>query len=125
MANLCEFIKEDGEQCGAYAVTDSNYCVSHEPAMREVKLAAVRKGGASESYQKLDLALSQLTINNSSDVVKATVQTINELRAGTLPPKVANTIGYLLGIALKAFDQADLTNRVEVIERVILERSTR
>lgn len=125
MANLCEFIKGDGEQCGAYAVNGSGFCVSHDPTMREVKLDAVKKGGASEGYQKLNLELPPLTINNSSDVVKATVQTINELRAGTLPPKIANTIGYLLGIALKAFDQSDLTNKLEVIERVILERSTK
>ena len=122
---MCEFIKEDGEQCGAYAVANSNYCVSHDPTMREVKLDAVKKGGSSENYRKLDLELSPLTIKNSSDVVTATVQTINELRAGTLPPKIANTIGYLLGIALKAFEQSDLTNKLEVIERVILERSTK
>ena len=125
MAKLCEFIKEDDEQCGAYAVANSNYCVSHDPAMREVKFEAVKKGGASESYEKLNLALPPLIIGNSSDVIKATVQTINELRSGALPPKVANTIGYLLGIALKAFEQADLNNRLQVIERVILERSTR
>lgn len=125
MAQLCEFIKEDGEQCGAYAVANSDYCVSHDPTMREVKLEAVKKGGASESYKTMNIALSPLTINNSSDVVKATIQTINELRTGTLPPKVANTIGYLLGIALKGFEQADLNNRLQVIERVILERSTR
>lgn len=125
MAQQCEYIKENGQQCGGYAVNDSAYCISHEPNMHEEKLEAVRKGGSSESYQKLDLKLNPLTIQNSFDVIGAVIQTVNELRAGKIPPKMASTIGYLLGIALKAFEQADLKNRVEVIERVILERSTR
>ena len=125
MAQQCEFIKEDNQQCGGYAVDDSIYCINHEPTMKETKLNAVRKGGASESYQTLNLNLNPLTIKNSSDVIGAVLQTINELREGKLPPKAASTIGYLLGIALKAFEQADLKNRVEMVEKVILERSVR
>jgi hypothetical protein len=125
MANRCEYIKDDGQQCGGFAVDGSVYCINHEPEMKETKLEAVRKGGASENHQYLDIKLCPLSIKRSSDVVEAVIQTINELREGKMSPKAASTIGYLLGIALKAFEQTDLTNRVQVIERVILERSTK
>jgi hypothetical protein len=125
MTKQCEYINENGQQCGGDAIDGSVYCLSHDPNQKEARLERSQKGGASESYQKLNLKLEPLTIQDATDVVGAVVQTINEVREGKLPPKVASTIGYLLGIALKAFEQADLKNRVEVIERVILERSTK
>lgn len=124
MAQQCLFIKPDGTQCGGYATNGSAYCISHNPALAETKAEAVKKGGASEGYQKLNLDLAPLTIQNPSDVVTAIVQTINEVRSGTLPPKIASTLGYLLGIALKAFEVSELDSRLEVIERIILERKT-
>ncbi len=125
MTQHCTYIKENGELCGAYAVHGSMFCLNHEPTMQETKRAAVQKGGQATSYDTLALALPPLTIVNASDVVSAAIQTINEVRAGNLPPKVASTIGYLLGVALKGFEQSELQNRVQTIERVILERSTK
>jgi len=41
----------------------------------------------------------------------------NEPEAGTL--EKARTVGYLAGIALKAVEVADLSARVEAVERVL------
>jgi hypothetical protein len=68
------------------------------------------------------LALPELVINTPNDVVTAAVQTVNEVRTGQLPPKVASTIGYLLGVVLKAYEVANLDQRVEMIESVLIER---
>lgn len=125
MNNQCEFIKQNNKHCGAYAVQNSQYCINHEESMKETKHNAVAKGGSSDSYQKLNLNLPPLTIDNPSDVTSAVVQTINELRSGTVPPKIANTIGYLLGIALKAFEVAEIDRKIEAIDRIILERKVR
>lgn len=100
----------------------SSYCINHEPRMQEKKLEAVKNGGAAISYEKLGLALPEMVISNPSDVVGAAVQTVNEVRTGQLPPKVASTIGYLLGIVLKAYEVANLDQRVELIESVLVER---
>src|SRR5215207_7353929 len=45
-----------------------------------------------------------------------------EPEAGTL--EKARTVGYLAGIALKAVEVADLSGRVEAMERVIKSRKT-
>ena len=122
MNKRCIYIKSDTKQCGAYAVQNSQYCINHEDSMKDIKQLAVAKGGASESYQALDLNLPPLTINSSADIVSATVQIINELRTGQLPPKIANTVGYLLGIAIKAFEVSEIDKKLETIDRIILEK---
>jgi hypothetical protein len=122
MTENCIFIKTNGERCGGYPVEGSDYCINHEPRLQEKKLEAVKNGGAASSYEKLELALPELVINTPNDVVTAAVQTVNEVRTGQLPPKVASTIGYLLGVVLKAYEVANLDQRVEMIESVLIER---
>jgi hypothetical protein len=124
MAEQCIFIKKDGKRCGSYPVESSSYCINHEPRMQEKKLEAVRSGGAATSYKKLSLTLQAMTISTPGDVVTAAVQAVNEVRTGQLPPKVASTIGYLLGIVLKAYEVSNLDQRVEMIESVLVERRT-
>lgn len=122
MAEQCAFVKKDGVRCGGYPVEESVYCINHETRMQEKKLEAVRSGGAATSYEKLELALPAMVINAPADVVGAAVQIVNEVRAGQLPPKVASTIGYLLGVVLKAYEVSNLDQRVEMIESVLVER---
>lgn len=125
MENQCEYIKKNGTRCGGYAVTGSEFCINHDPAMKEAKLAAVKKGGASESYQALDLKLPPIEIVGASDVVPVVIQLINELRSGEIPPRIATSVGYLLGIALKALEISDVEKKIETFERIILERGKR
>lgn len=40
----CQYIKSDGKQCGAYAVSRSQFCFSHDPANKKKHLNAVKKG---------------------------------------------------------------------------------
>lgn len=123
MAKLrCAFINENDQQCRGYAIKDSEYCLSHDPDMEEMRIDRARKGGASESYEKLNLNLPPLTITNSSDIVQGLLVLVNEVRTGQIPPRVATTIGYLLGIALKAYEITEVEQKVERIEQVIVER---
>ena len=46
--------------------------------------------------------------------------TINQVRRGDLDPKVANTVGYLAGMLLKALDAGALEDRLLALERVVL-----
>lgn len=115
----CAYIKEDGEYCRGYAIKDSEYCLSHDPDMQEARLERARRGGASESYEKLELDLPPLEITNSEDIVQGILQIINEVRTGQIPPRVATTIGYLLGIALKAYEVSGVDKKVDAIEKAL------
>lgn len=125
MDKQCEYIKKDGTRCGGYAVTDSDLCINHDPEMKEIKMAAVKKGGSAETYQTLGLQLPPIEVVTASDVVPVIIQLINELRNGEIPSRIATTVGYLLGIALKALEVSDVERRIETFERVILERGKR
>lgn len=121
--NKCIYISEDEISCKAFAIADSGFCLSHDPTKKQARVERAKKGGEADSYQSLDLSLQPLQVTNAGDIVIASVQLINEIREGKLPPKIANSIGYLLGIALKAIEISDVEKRVETIERVIVERS--
>lgn len=121
MEKQCQFIKKDGNRCSGFTIDDSLYCLSHDPSMSEARIVRAKKGGSAESYEKLNLKLEPVSITSSTDVMKIVVKIINELRSGTIPPRIATSIGYLLGIALKAFELGEIEERIKNFEKAIYE----
>ena|SRR3990167_67542 len=125
MNKHCIFVKDNQEQCGGFAIEKSQYCLSHDPDSEKARLERAKKGGAGESYQRLDMKLKPLEIKNAQGIVDASIQLINEVREGALPPKIATTIGYLLSITQKAYEKSNLEYKIETLERILLERGRR
>ncbi len=113
----CVFVKSDGEACQAHTIKESEFCFSHDPNMREEKIAAVSRGGSSprRNYNPLP----EIKIENVKDVVNLLSVTISEVRAGSVELRVANCIGYLSGHLIKAFEISNLENRLEKLEEII------
>lgn len=118
--NQCIYIKEDGEQCNAKPIKGSQYCFSHNPDTKIEKHLAVVKGGLNS--KKVNLNLTPLSIKEAKEVAHLLEDTINGVRSGEIPPNIANTIGYLAGHALKAIELARYADKVESVERVLMER---
>ena len=118
--NDCKYVKPDGERCQAKAMKESEYCFTHNPDTQIEKQLAVVKGGLAKKKVKLDL--KPLSIKNPQEVGGLLEDTINGVRSGEIPPNIANTIGYLAGHALKAFEASNLDQRVEMVESILLER---
>lgn len=115
----CTFIKDNGEQCKAYAMTNSSYCFLHNPDIDpEAKRSAQIQGGKT-TLIKVAEGLPTVKVKSPQDVAVLLEQTINEVREGSLPPQVANCIGYLAGGLLKAFELGDIESRLTSIEDVI------
>lgn len=108
--------------CQANAMTGSNYCYLHNPDIsdEEKRLAQV-KGGEARTLT-LKEALPLLPLDTPNDAVLLIADTIKRVRAGELDIKTANCIGFLSDKLLKAFEVARLNDKVEYIERVILEK---
>jgi len=98
----------------------SDYCFTHNPDTQIEKHLAVVKGGLASKRVKLNL--EPLSIKTPQEVSKLLEDTINRVRSGELPPNIANTIGYLAGHVLKAFEASNLDQRVEMVESILLER---
>jgi hypothetical protein len=120
----CVFIKPDDVQCNANAMSGAEFCYTHNPTIPEDERHEARTRGGKANIVKVANPLSEITINKPSEVVDLLTDTIQEVRRGNLDPRIANTIGYLAGHLLKAFEVTKVADRVETIERVILERRT-
>ena len=118
--NQCIYIKNDGKQCNAKPIKGSKYCFSHNPDTKIEKHLAVVKGGLNSKKVKLDLA--PLSIKDPKEVASLLEQTINGVRSGEIPPNIANTIGYLASHTLKAIEMAKYADKVESVERLLMER---
>lgn len=120
----CKFIKTDGSNCSANAMSGSDYCYYHNPKISpEEKKESQAKGGRANVITVQEPMLP-ISISEPKHVVTLLTDTINDVRAGILDVKIANCIGVLSGQLIKAMDMADISQRVEKIEKVIFEKHT-
>jgi len=115
----CLFVKPNGDQCQANAMTSSDFCYTHNPEIsEEEKREAKSKGGRNRSLAIIN-PLPPIKIEKTRDITALLVETINEVRGGGLDCRVANSIGYLAGVALKAYETSELEDRLDRIEIAI------
>jgi hypothetical protein len=121
MANKCHFRKKDGKICGADAQSEKEVCIFHDPARAADGRRARRAGGASRSQTAtvLPLETPDNPLRNTHEVVSLLSESINHLRRGQLDPRVANAVGYLSGILLKALEQGRTEERLSHLEAVL------
>lgn len=117
----CNFIKPDGKNCNAWPMSNSEFCFTHNPETRKAKRKAVIKGGKANKRQTV--SLEEVKIENPKDIVILIGKTINEVRRGMVDVKIANCVFYGTGQFIKAFEIADLEERVMNIEKVIEEQN--
>ncbi len=110
----CEFVKDDGMRCGAMAMSESELCFSHNPDSTEEKIAAVRKGGAASRGN--DMPLSPMPVQSVDDIKCVIEDTVNRIRTEPFTHQKANSIGYLLNIAVSAIEVKELEKRLQAIE---------
>ena len=58
-------------------------------------------------------------LRNTHEVVTLLSESINHVRRGQLDPRVANAVGYLSGILLKALEQGRTEERLKHLEAVL------
>ena len=109
----------DKKQCGASAMRGSQYCYLHNPEISgEEKLETQTRGGENRRL-KVYQPLIPIKIEKTGDVMKLLTDTINQVRQGSLDCRIGNTIGYLAGIALKAYETSELESRLEKLETAV------
>lgn len=111
--------KINGKQCGANAILGSQFCYHHDPKIsQEEKRKSQMKGGQNRN-QKVTKPLDPVGIVNACDITFLIADTINQVRVGDMDCRVANTIGYLAGVALKSFEISSIEKRLEKIELLV------
>ena len=118
----CSATKADGTHCQASALKDSEYCFFHDPAKAKERMAARKRGGQTGKAATLPATAPDLSLKDGRDVVVLLGQTINQVRRGEVDPRVANAIGYLTGVLLKALEAGDVEERLSFLEEAIAKR---
>jgi hypothetical protein len=113
----CIYIKDNGEQCKAKAIKDSDYCFTHNPDTKIEKQMAVVKGGLNS--KRVRLGLMPLSIETPHDINILLADTINRVRSGEMPPNIANTIGYLSGVLIKSYDTTKINERLISLQEAL------
>ena len=113
----CKAIKQNGEQCKAKAMNDSDYCFTHNPEMKEEKRLAVIKGGLNSGRVKLDL--EPLNVRTPYEAGTLLEDTLNRVRTGEMPTNIANSVGYLVTVMLKAYEASRLEQRLDDLEEAL------
>jgi hypothetical protein len=121
---LCKANKSDGSRCEVAALTDSEFCFFHDPSRAADRKAAQSLGGHGNRIRTLDPGVPDVRIQNSEDTVSLLSETINQVRKGVIDPRVANAVGYLANIALRAVDQNELEARIRKLESLLQNRMT-
>lgn len=119
-AQRCKHIKNNGDQCRAPRTRGGEYCFWHDPSKAAERAAAQRTGGLNNNRSAvLPPDTANLAVGTAEEVVGLLGVTIDQVRVGLLDARVANTIGYLSGVLLRALDVGELQRRVAALEDVI------
>jgi hypothetical protein len=106
----CEFIKPDGNRCCAKARPGRTLCFAHDPKLKDKRDAARRAGGVASARKAAVLPpdTADLCLVTVGDVCTMLAGTINQARRGELDVKIANCLGYLGSVLLKALEGSEL-----------------
>jgi hypothetical protein len=126
MAKKCRFQKKNGDNCGADAQTGKTICVFHDPERAGDGRRARRTGGLNRTRSSVVLASDtpDHPLGNTKDVAGLLADSINQLRRGELDPRVANGVGYLASILLRALEQGPMEERLAYLESILGKSST-
>jgi hypothetical protein len=67
----------------------------------------------------LDADAPDVKIESCQDVAILISETINQVRRGELDPRVANAVGYLANVLIKAVEQGDTEKRLKDLEAAV------
>ena len=125
----CKAVKQDGDPCTAKALQGRDFCFFHDPDNATKAKEAQTKGGASKPVLTVvkswrgqpgeDGETTTIQTPRPDEIVCLLADTIDEVKTGQIDPKIANAVGYLAGVMLKALQHEALEERLQAIEEAI------
>ena len=118
----CQARTGDGSGCQAAALAGSDFCFFHDPDRADERREANAAGGRQGKMKTLAADALDVRVESCQDVVRLISETINQVRRGELDPRVANAIGYLANVLIKAAERGDMEKRLEDLEAAVKSR---
>jgi hypothetical protein len=112
----CRYIKQDGSECHAFTIEGSEFCWFHALECDYARRDAQSKGG--KAYRTgIYAELPVLNLKTIHDVPELLMDTIRQLRAGFIGPRIAATTGYLSGMLIKSLEAGETDKRLKKLEQ--------
>jgi hypothetical protein len=115
----CSATKRDQSNCQAPALPGSQFCFFHDPAKAEKRRQAQAEGGRQNRMKTLEDSVPEVKVEDCGDAIALISATINQVRKGQIDPRVANSIGFLANILIKALERDKLEARIEQLEALL------
>lgn len=115
----CQHVKANGKRCQAIPRASGCLCIFHDPAMAAKRAEGRRRGGKVRSQPAAVLSADtpDLPLKSVADVAALLGRTINYTLRGEIDPRVANAVGVLTSILLKALQGTDLEEHLAKVEQ--------
>jgi hypothetical protein len=111
----CQKPKRDGSQCKASALTGKKYCALHSDASRAAELGS--RGGRRRTVFGPDSLKMFPAPKSAADARDLLAQSMVELRAGQLDPRIATSTCCLVTEFLKCLEMCTIEETVEPLEQ--------
>ena len=115
----CSATKRDESKCNAAAIPGSEFCFFHDPSKAEKRREAQAQGGRQNRTKTLESTVPDVKVEDCGDAIALISETINQVRKGQIDPRVANSVGFLANILIKAVEQNKLETRIEQLEELL------
>jgi len=121
MTTKCSARKKNGDRCSADAQSGKTVCVFHDATKSNDVQRARRAGGINRHRPPAVVGgnTPDRRLESPKDVAQLLAESINLVRRGELDPRLANTVGYLSTILLRALEQGPLEDRMAKLEEML------
>ena len=117
----CKGTTRNGEPCQAWAIEGRHYCFWHAPSAAAERRQAQARGGRARHGRHLETGgdLEELQLQSVGDTLAILGMAIQD--TARLENSVARNraLGYLCGVAIKAFEVSELEERMAALERTL------
>jgi hypothetical protein len=115
----CKATNKDGQPCRAEARTGGDHCIFHDPHLDRQRAEGRKRGGKARSKTATVkmLEAADRPLSSVGDVVTLLGETINGARRGQVDSKLANAVGYLSSVLLRALQDTDLAEALAALRR--------
>jgi hypothetical protein len=114
----CSGIRADGGRCCAQAIRSSEYCVSHHPDYEDTRRRRNSKGGKRGGRGRPSVELANIK-QRLSDLADDVLADKVDKGVAAVASQVLNVYLRAVSVELKAREQLELVERLEVLEETL------
>jgi hypothetical protein len=114
MAEKCSAKTKGGNECRAAAVIGTRVCALHGDPERAAKLGQM--GGRKNRHYVETEDVTIAPPSTPEEVKNLLAQSMADVRAKKLDPRIASTLTYMAGALLKAIESTDIQQRLRCLE---------